>query len=54
MLRTGSSEDIRKQTRKMIEEIGADGRLLIGSSTEIGNDVPLEKYLAFHEEVMKV
>lgn len=53
LLRTESSDDIRRQTRRMIDEIGTDGRLLIGSSTEVGNDVPLDKYLTFHEEVVR-
>lgn len=53
LLRTGDCEEIRSETRKMIEEIGAEGRFLIGSSTEIGGDVPLDNYLAFHQEAMR-
>lgn len=53
LLRSAKPEEIRIETRKIIDEPGTEGRLLIGSSTEIGNDVPLENYLAFHSEVMK-
>ena len=53
LLRLAKPEEIRIETRKIINETGTEGRLLIGSSTEVGNDVPLENYLAFHSEVMK-
>jgi hypothetical protein len=53
LLRTGSCQEIRGETRNMIEKVGAEGRFLIGSSTEVGNDVPLNNYLAFHQEVMR-
>ena len=53
LLPSGSPEEVRRETRKIITETGANGRLLIGSSTELGNDVPLDNYLAFHDEVMK-
>lgn len=53
LLPTGSPEEVRRETRKIIAETGAEGHLLIGSSTELGNDVPLDNYLAFHDEVMK-
>jgi hypothetical protein len=52
LLVSGSPDDVRKETRRIIDEVGAEGRLLIGSSTELGNDVPLANYLAFHDEVM--
>ncbi len=52
LLPFGGIPEIRMETRRIIREVGAEGRLLIGSSTEIGNDVPLASYLAFHEEVM--
>lgn len=48
----GTPSDIRAETRKMIREVGAEGGLLIGSSTEIGNDIPLANYLAFRDEAM--
>jgi hypothetical protein len=37
----------------MINEVGSEGKLLIGSSTELENNVPLENYLAFHDEAMR-
>ena len=52
LLRIASPGEIRKEARKIINEAGSEGRLLIGSSTEVGNDIPLESYLAFHNEVM--
>lgn len=53
LLRTASPREIRRETRRIVEEAGARGRLLIGSSTEVGDDVPLENYVAFHDEVMQ-
>ena len=53
LLRIGSPDEIRRETRRLISEVGAEGRLLIGSSTEVGNDIPLENYLAFHNEVLQ-
>jgi uroporphyrinogen decarboxylase len=53
LLVEGSPDDVRAETRRMIDETGADGRLLIGSSTELEDNVPLANYLAFHDEVMK-
>ena len=52
LLVSGSPGDVRQETRNIIDRVGAEGRLLIGSSTELGNDVPLPNYLAFHDEVM--
>jgi len=52
LLRTGAPAEIRAETGRMIAEVGAGGRLLIGSSTEVGNDIPLENYLAFHDVVV--
>ena len=49
----GSPDEVRRETRKIIAETGSEGRLLIGSTTEIGNDIPLENYLAFHGEATK-
>jgi hypothetical protein len=53
LLPFGTPDEVRAETRRMINEIGADGKLLIGSSTEMEDNVPLENYLAFHDEVMK-
>lgn len=51
LLPFGTPDEVRRETRRMISELGAEGRLLIGSSTEVGNDVPLANYLAFRDEV---
>jgi uroporphyrinogen decarboxylase len=53
LLPFGTPEEVRRETRRMIREVGAEGRLLIGSSTEVGNDVPLANYLAFLEETWR-
>ncbi len=52
LLRSGTPEDVRRETRRIIGEVGAEGRLLIGSTTELEENVPLANYLAFHEAVM--
>ena len=53
LLPFGTPDDVRAETRRMINETGSEGRLLIGSSTELENNVPLENYLTFHDEAMK-
>jgi uroporphyrinogen decarboxylase len=53
LLRVGTPDDVRRETRRMIREVGAESRLLIGSTTELENNVPLANYLAFHDEVMR-
>jgi hypothetical protein len=53
LLRTGVRDEIRSETRRMIEEIGGEGRFLIGSSTEIGGDIPLDNYLTFYQEATR-
>jgi len=50
LLPYGSPEEIRTVTRKTIE--AAEGRLMVGSSTELNNDVPLENFLAMYETVL--
>jgi len=52
LLRSGTPADVRAETRRLIDEVGADGRLLIGSTTELEENVPLANYLAFYDEVM--
>ncbi|MCL4507034.1 MAG: hypothetical protein M1434_03410 [Chloroflexi bacterium] len=52
LLSEGSPAEIRSETRRMIRELGSEGRLLIGSSTEVSDHVPLANYLAFRDEVM--
>lgn len=53
LLPFGTMDEVRKETRKIIDEVGAEGRLLIGSSTEIEDNVPLENYLAFWDEAQR-
>ena len=53
LLPFGTPEEVRRETRRIIESVGAEGRLLIGSSTELGDDVPLANYLALHDEAMR-
>jgi len=53
LLPFGNPVEVRTETRRMIDETGRDGLLLIGSSTELENNVPIENYLAFHDEVMR-
>lgn len=52
LLPHGTVDDVRGETRRIIDEVGSEGRLLIGSTTELDVSVPLENYLAFHGEVM--
>ncbi len=53
LMPNGTPEEVRAETRRMIRETGSEGRLLIGSSTEMEPNVPLANYLAFWDEVMK-
>lgn len=53
LLPFGTPDEIRTETRRMINEVGSEGRLLIGSSTELENNVPLDNYMAFYDEAMK-
>lgn len=52
LLRIGTPQEVRAETRRMVNELGSAGRLLIGSSTEVSDHVPLQNYLAFRDEVM--
>ena len=45
-------EEIAGFSRRIIDNVGSEGHLLIGSTTELENNVPLENYLAFHDEVL--
>ncbi|MBT3272971.1 MAG: hypothetical protein HN368_07445 [Spirochaetales bacterium] len=51
LLPFGTPDDIRRAVRKAIED--AEGKIMIGSSTELNNDVPLENYLALREAVLE-
>jgi hypothetical protein len=52
LLPFGTPAEVRTETRRMIDELGSEGGLLIGSSTELGDDVPFANYMAFHDVVM--
>ena len=47
LLPRGKPDEVRDAVVKAIED--TEGRILVGSSTEVGNDVPLENYLAMRQ-----
>ncbi len=51
LLPFGTPEQVRNAVRKAINE--AEGRILIGSSTELNEDVPLANFLALREAVLE-
>lgn len=51
LLPYGSPAEVKETVRRTIE--AAEGRLLVGSSTELNNEVPLENYLALREAVLE-
>lgn len=51
LLVEGSPEDVRGEVRRMIEARRGKGGLIIGSSTELGDDIPVENILAMAETV---
>ena len=50
LLPFGTEGEIRDQVNRNIE--AAEGRIMIGSSTEVHNVVPLKNYLALHETAL--
>lgn len=50
LLPYGSPQEIRDTVKRTIE--AAEGRIMIGSSTELHDEVPLENYLAMREAVL--
>ena len=50
ILSGGTPDDVRKQTRFLLETCGARGRYAIGSGNSIPSYVPLENYLAMVSE----
>ena len=50
VLSGGTPDDVRKQTRFLLETCGARGRYAIGSGNSIPSYVPLENYLAMVSE----
>ncbi|MBI3946697.1 MAG: hypothetical protein HY321_12310 [Armatimonadetes bacterium] len=53
LLPLASPGEVRRETRRIIQAVGSEGRLLIGSSAEVDDTIPLVNYLAFHEEAMR-
>jgi len=51
LLPLGTEEQVRRAVRKTIAEAGANGRLWLGSSTEIHPAVPVRNALAMWEEI---
>ena len=51
LLPFGSPGQVRDAVKRAIDD--AEGRIMIGSSTELNNDVPLENYLALREVVLE-
>jgi uroporphyrinogen-III decarboxylase len=49
----GSKEDVIKETKKCIDDAAEGGGLLIGSSSEIHDGIPIENALAMFETVKK-
>lgn len=51
LLPLGTPQQVRDAVRSAIE--AAEGRLMVGSSTELNNEVPLANYLALRETVLE-
>lgn len=51
LLPFGTPQEVKDTVKRTIDE--AAGRIMIGSSTELHNDVPLENYLALRESVLE-
>ena len=47
----GSSEDVERETLELVEHLGPQGGVLIGSSSEIHDLVPAENTLRMYETV---
>lgn len=50
LLPLGSPAEVRDSVRRALD--GTEGRLLVGSSTELNDEVPLENFLAMREAVL--
>jgi len=50
LLPFGTPQQVADATKKAIDD--AEGRIMIGSSTELNNDVPLENFLAMRQTVL--
>jgi len=53
LLPFGTEEEVRASVRKTIDDAGKQGRLWLGSSTEIHPAVKLENALAMWDEIEK-
>ena len=53
ILTDGSAEDVRRQTRMLIETCGARGRYAVGSGNSIPSYIPVENYLAMMDEAVE-
>jgi uroporphyrinogen decarboxylase len=51
LLPLGTPAEVRDTVRRTID--AAEGRLMVGSSTELNNEVPLENYLALRDAVLE-
>ena len=50
LLPFGTPQEIADQALRNIEV--TEGKIMVGSSTEVNNEVPLENYLALYETVL--
>jgi len=50
LLPHGTPQQVRDAVHRAIED--SEGRILVGSSTEVHNDVPLENFLAMRDAAM--
>jgi hypothetical protein len=51
LLPFGTAQQVKDTVRRTID--AAEGRIMIGSTTELNNEVPLENYLALREAVLE-
>ncbi|MBM3123957.1 MAG: hypothetical protein FJZ87_02665 [Chloroflexi bacterium] len=49
VLNNGTIEDVRREVRLRIEQMGADGGYILAPAHNFSNDIPLENMLAFFE-----
>jgi uroporphyrinogen-III decarboxylase len=51
LLAFGSEDEVREAVRRTISDAGADGKLWLGSSTEIHPAIPARNTLAMWDEI---
>jgi len=54
VLAASSPDEVRKETRKLLETCGSRGRYAIGSGNSIPSYVPIENYLAMVDEALRL